>query len=340
MKILRVLLILAAIVIIIYLLGPNPDEPQYSAGLPAVPADASALSKYVDQKESRHRLKPNNQARIIWHNDSSRNKTEYVLVYLHGFSASQAEGEPVHRNFAKKFGCNLYLSRLAEHGLDTAESLANFTTEKLWHSAKEAIAIGKQLGEKVIIAGTSTGGTIGLMLAAQNPEISALILMSPNIAINDGNAWMLNNPWGLQIARIVKRSKYIESSDTRPEYKQYWSTPYRIEAAVELEELLETAMNKETFAKIEQPVLMLYYFKDEQHQDDVVKVSAMKEMFEQLGTDSALKRAIPIPGAGDHVIGSYLKSKDLNTVQHQIEVFAQDILKMQIPETIPETTKK
>ncbi len=59
-----------------------------------------------------------------------KNKTEYSLVYLHGFSASQAEGDPVHRNIAKLFGCNLYLSRLAEHGIDTAEPMMNLTAEE------------------------------------------------------------------------------------------------------------------------------------------------------------------------------------------------------------------
>jgi hypothetical protein len=34
---------------------------------------------------------------------------------------------------------------------------------------------------------------------------------------------------------------------------------------------------------------MLYYYKDEQNQDAVVKVSAMLEMFNELGTPVSLK---------------------------------------------------
>ena len=34
------------------------------------------------------------------------------VVYLHGFSASQEEGDPVHYDFAQKFGCNLFLAAL------------------------------------------------------------------------------------------------------------------------------------------------------------------------------------------------------------------------------------
>ena len=95
-----------------------------------------------------------------------KNKTAYSIVYLHGFSASQAEGDPVHKNIAAMFGCNLYLSRLAEHGIDTTEPMMNLTADKNWESAKQALAIGKQLGNKVILMGTSTGGTNALQLGS------------------------------------------------------------------------------------------------------------------------------------------------------------------------------
>ena len=59
---------------------------------------------------------------------------------------------------------------------------------------------------------------------------------------------------------------------------------------MQLEELLESTMKESTFKKITQPTLLLYYFKDDDHQDDVVKVSAMKRMFAQLATPERLKR--------------------------------------------------
>jgi hypothetical protein len=85
-------------------------------------------------------------------------------------------------------------------------------------------------------------------------------------------------------------------------------------------------MKESTFKKVKQPCLLLYYYKDEKHQDPVVKVSAMKRMFLQLGTPEKIKKQVAIPNAGDHVIGSYLKSKDLQTVQEEIEKFAVEIL--------------
>jgi hypothetical protein len=101
------------------------------------------LDSFIEVNEAKHKIKPNNQARIIWANDSIKEKTEYSIVYLHGFSASQEEGNPVHRNIAKAFGCNLFLSRLAEHGIDTAEQLECLTVDKYWESAKEAFVVGK-----------------------------------------------------------------------------------------------------------------------------------------------------------------------------------------------------
>ncbi len=141
------------------------------------------------------------------------------------------------------------------------------------------------------------------------------MLLSPNIAINDPNAWILNNHWGLQIARLVKHGNYNIAEDDRPIYKQYWSKKYRLEAAVALQEFLETAMTPETFHAVKQPTLLLYYFKDAVHQDSVVKVSAMTDMFEQLGTPASLKHQQAMPNTGNHVLGSPLKSHDVEGVQ-------------------------
>lgn len=325
MKFLKWVGIILLFFIIAYFLGPQPPTPHYDTSLPILPAGSADLEKYIRDHESKHKLKPDNEARILWMDDSLKQITEYAIVYLHGFSASQEEGDPVHFEFAQKFGCNLYLSRLDAHGIDTTEPLLSFTAAGVWNTAKEAYAIGKRLGKKVILMATSTGGTLALKLASEYPGIAGLILLSPNIAINDGNAWLLNNHWGLQIAKMMK-GKYNKAKDTTALYGQYWNYKYRIESAVQLEELLESTMKESTFKKVKQPVLLLYYYKDEQHQDRVVKVSAMKRMFNQLGTPADLKRQVAVPNAGDHVIGSWIKSKDLQTVEEECEKFAREIL--------------
>ncbi len=326
MRFLKRTVTVVIILVIIYVIGPRPSTPVYKTELPNVPAISAGLETYINQQESQHKIKPNNEARIVWANDSLKQKTEYAIVYLHGFSACQEEGNPVHRNLAKAFGCNLYLSRLSQHGIDTTDALYYMTAENLWESAKQAYAIGKQLGKKVILMGTSTGGTLALQLAAAYPDIAGLILLSPNIAINDPNAWLLNNPWGLQIARLVKGSKLNTAGNDTPEYKQYWNKQYRLEATVQLEEMLEATMNNTTFANVKQPVLCLYYYKDEKHQDPVVKVSAMKDMMASLGTPVENERMVAIPNAGSHVLASPIQSKDIWSVEKESSDFLKTIL--------------
>jgi esterase/lipase len=334
MRFLKWLFIIVVIFWIIYLLGPSPETPVYATTMPSVPAQPALLEAYIKDNEAKHKLKPDNEARIVWANDSLKQKTEYAIVYLHGFSASQEEGSPIHTNIAKEFGCNIYLSRLAEHGIDTTEPMANLTADKYWESAKQALAIGKQLGNKIILMGTSTGGTNALQLAATYPkDITALVLMSPNIAINNDNAYLLNNHWGFQLAKMITGSDHITSEDVRPIYKQYWYSRYPLQGLVQLQEMLETAMIKETFEKVKQPVLMLYYYKDSVHQDSVVSVPAMLKMYDELGSAIKIKKAMP--NTGDHVMASFIKSKDLRSVQLAIEDFMRQTIQMNKVENIP-----
>jgi esterase/lipase len=318
----RKLKIVGAIILILsilYFLGPSPTKPVFNYELTNVPDNVN-LDSLVQAGEKLHKIKPNNEAKIIWA-DSGHQQTEYAIVYLHGFSASQMEGAPIHENMAKAFHCNLYLARLAEHGIDSTDDLINLTPENYWESAKHAYAIGKKLGKKVIIMSTSTGGTLSLQLAAAYPEIAGLIMYSPNIEINNPAAPLLNNPWGLQIARLVKGGDFANIQFKNSEYPKYWNIHYRLESTVALQNLIEATMTKEQFAKVHQPSLVLYYYKDEANQDNVVKVSAIKKMFSEIATPDSLKKAVAIPNAGNHVIASPIVSKDIITVEKETKAF-------------------
>lgn len=309
----------------LYFLGPDPDPAAFDPSMPSVPEDPLALENYILENENRHKIKPDNEARIVW-SDSAKKKTPYSIVYLHGFSASQKEGDPVHRRLADQFGCNLFLPRLSDHGIDTTEALQSFTADRVWRSAKEALAIGNAIGEKVILVSTSTGGTLALKLAGMFPDkVHALVNMSPNIAINNPAAFVLNDPWGLYIARMVKGGKY-NITGASGEKAKYWNGKYRLEAVVQLQELVESSMTRQTFSAVNQPCLTLYYYKNEQEQDPEVMVSAMLEMNEQLGTPDSLKVIKAIPTAGAHVLGGALASKDVESVYKEMENFLSDKL--------------
>jgi pimeloyl-ACP methyl ester carboxylesterase len=325
MNLVKILGFLLVLLLILYLLGPRPSKPALRPVLPELPDDLRQLEALIRQNEEAiPDIKPDNASQIIWF-DSSRTRTEYSLVYLPGFTASHVEAKPVNRDFAQRFGCNLYLPRLHSYGVQREDAMLDFHPDSLLASAAEALAVGKMLGEKVILMGGSTGATLALILAAEFPDIAGLILYAPNIALGDPNAWILSRPWGLQVMRLFSGGKYREY-EASEEYKRYWITRYRVEAVVQLQKLLEESMVPETFEKVTQPLFMGYYFKNEEEKDEVVSVAAMREMFEQVGTSKEQKRSIAFPDVGDHVISSYLKSKDLESVRRATFQFAEEVL--------------
>ena len=182
------------------------------------------------------------------------------------------------------------------------------------------------LGDKVILMGTSTGATLSLKLAADHPElIDGLILLFPNIEINNPAAFLLSKPWGLQVARFVSKGKYhIINTDLTSLDCQYWICKQRLESAVYLQQLLEATMTQETFSKVDKPIFMAYYYKDKEHQDQTVKVDAMLKMFDQLKTPNNLKQKVAFPEAGCHPIGCKLCSGAWKEVEMASYQFAED----------------
>ncbi len=319
-----------------YFLGPKVEFDPISRELPEVSSDLHALESKIQERESsKKNIRKNNEAEIVWY-DSVPSVTEYSMVYLHGFSASKVEGNPIHRDLAKRYGCNLYLPRLAGHGLIEEEAMLNLTAADMMRSAAEAIAVGMEIGKKVILLTTSTGGTYGLYLAENNPEIAGIILYSPNIKIYDPNSFLLSKPWGLQLARLVKGSDYnqwpLDSSRAN-----YWTNKYRLEVLTHLQALVENTMVPETFSGVHQPVFLGYYYKNDTAQDNTVSIPAMLEMYNQLGTPDELKRKVAFPNAQHHVIGSYLTSESVNEVRYETIKFLEDVVKLKpVMETIPE----
>ncbi len=313
--------------VLVYIAGPYPAHPSYPPFTGNIHAEAIPLEAYIHNKENANGpLKPDNEARIIWFNDSTKQKTKFAIVYLHGFSASQEEGNPIHRWAAKKYGMNLYLSRLHDHGKISEEPLLNYNLDSLWKDTEEALLIGKQIGDSIIVMSTSTGGTLSTFLCSRHPEIKAQILMSPNIALADPQSWLLNNHWGLQIARRVLHGQYRYTQDTSMYYNRYWNGKYRIEALTRLEELIETTMSDQTFRSIFTPTLMMYYYQDASHHDDIVSIGAMKHMFNTLSTPANLKLDAPIFNAMTHAIGNGKKSHGIENIKKEVSSFIENQL--------------
>lgn len=309
----------------IYLIGPRVETPELNMNPVEVPADLSLLSNWIEEKENAlGNIRPGNASKIIF-NDSIPKKTKYSVLYLHGFTASGIEGDPVHRNIAKALNANLYIPRLYGHGIQEEEPMLNFNNDAYWESVKEALAIAKQLGEEVILLGTSHGGAVSLSIG-NDPSIAAICLFGPNIAVFDPTSKLLSKPWGLQIARLVKGGKYHVWETATAEKKKYWTAKTRLESLTHMQKFLDLKMRKSTFKKINKPLFLGYYYKNDSLQDKVVSVEAMLKMFDQLGTPDHLKVKKAFPEAGDHVITSYLSTNQYPEVTAEALQFLTSVL--------------
>lgn len=320
--------LIIVVLLIIYFSGPKAKIPKLQFKISEEPAKSIVLlEQEINQKElSIKNIKSDNQARIVWADPANKVKTEFCVIYMHGFSASCGEGYPVNINFAKRYGCNMYMARLAEHGIESQDELLNLTAENYMESAKEAVGIGRQLGEKVIIMSTSTGGMLSLAIASENPWIFALFLYSPNIEVADKMSNIFLLPWGLQIARLIK-GKYNQF-DEPEEVAKYWNLKYRLEAIQSMKVLIKATMLEQNFKKINQPLFLGYYYKNEKEQDKTVSVKRMLEMFEQVSTPDHLKREVAFPDAGCHPIPSGIYNKNVKSVEEKTYQFAEEILGM------------
>jgi pimeloyl-ACP methyl ester carboxylesterase len=317
-----------AVLVLVYFVGPRFPKPVLDSQLPYVDVSLENIDDYVAMKESRFTVKANNQARVVWFNDSVKQQTDYALLYLHGFSASWYEGFPVNADFAKYFGCNAYFSRLAAHGLMTSDALIDMVPDSLYNSAKEALQLASVLGRKVIVMGTSTGGTLALKLAADFPDkVAALILLSPNVEINNSAAFLLSGPWGLQIARLSGGTgKHRVLEVKHPVDESFWYSTYRWEATVYLQQLVDASMTKDVFSHVRQPLFLGYYYKNESAQDNVVRVDALVRMFDEVATPSNAKVKMAFPNAGDHVIGNEVKSGSVDELREAVIDFGEKVL--------------
>lgn len=309
---------------LIYLMGPTPDFKPVDQEPISWDIPLEKVETFVNERERKvEKLKPDNEARIVWA-DSVR-QTEYALVYLHGFSGSPGEGDPIHYKFASHFGANLYIHRFPQHGIRDSNIFVDLTPVDLVSSAKEAIAIGKTIGKKVILMSCSTGSTLSFYLASNNPDIHALIAFSPNIDLADPASDWLTRPWGLQIAKAVMGGDYRVWYGPG-DVPDFWSTKYRVEGLLCLKDLVQQTMREEVFEGIHQPIYVGYYYKDEDHQDDAVSIEKIHWFWDHISTPERQRTKQAFQDAGYHVFTSRHFPVDVQVPLDAILEFGEEVL--------------
>jgi pimeloyl-ACP methyl ester carboxylesterase len=162
-KILVCLIICFLIGAIVFLSGPRVeiDTQLYPVHLP------EDLDGYLTQSEAQYAdIVLGAEKTIIWADESKKQKTDYAIVYIHGFSATRQEIAPVCDILAKQIGANLFYARLRGHGRG-AEAMGRATANEWMNDMVEALVIANRLGEKVLVIGNSTGATLAVWAAMQ-----------------------------------------------------------------------------------------------------------------------------------------------------------------------------
>jgi len=302
-------IIILVILTLVFLTGPRPKIDLKIKPI-QLPID---LDRYLAGSESNYPdIVPGTEKTIIWANDK-KTKTPRSIIYLHGYSATRQETTPLADELAAKLGANLFYTRLSGHGR-TGAAMVEPTVNDWLNDAMEAFEIGKRLGDKVIVIGVSTGGTLAAWLARQPSmdEGLAYVLISPNFAPRDSNAEILTLPWAKQFVPIILGSTYswIPQNDR---HAQYWTHNYPSKALVTMMGLVKFVRQSD-LESIKKPVLVIY-----SPNDQVIDPIEVERRFRQIG--SQIKEIIPITDSGDpdnHVLAGDILSPDNTEVVREL----------------------
>lgn len=182
---------------------------------------------------------PGTEKRILWVDPLTRARTNYAVVYIHGFSASRQEIAPLPELVASRLGANLFETRLSGHGLQD-QALAGVSAEDWLSDAAEALAVGRSIGRRIVVIATSTGATLALAMAGRDDmrNVAAIVMISPNFSPRDKNAAKLTWPGGPQFARLTL-GETLSWTPQNEVQGLFWSTSYPVVALVEMMRLVE-----------------------------------------------------------------------------------------------------
>lgn len=232
----------------------EPVDREISFDASLLPED---LEAWLQAREQQYPdILPGTAKQIVWAGNRGE-KTPVAVVYMHGFSATSHEIRPVPERVASALGANLYYARLAGHGRGGA-AMAEPAAGDWIEDMAEAMAIGRRLGDRVIVIGTSTGGTLAA-IAATDPDLSrdlaGVIFISPNFRLRPVAARLLDLPlvryWGPLIAGAE-----VGFTPVSDEQARFWTTRYPTVALVPMAALARHARGLD-FGAARVPALFL-----------------------------------------------------------------------------------
>lgn len=254
------------------------------------------LDAYLQKTESVYpQITEGVEKQIIWAGEKGA-RTRDVIVYLHGFSATSKEIRPVPDNVATSLGANLYLPRLAGHGLP-GSAMGNPTADDWMRDLAESMEIARKLGDRIILMTTSTGGTlaaVGLNFPDIMQGVEGIIFTSPNFGVHNKLSFLGRLPFGrVWFSWLAGNERSWEPMN--PEQGKYWTTSYPPHAIIPMMSMIAKTESMD-FSQTKIPAL--FYFSDK---DRVVNAAITRDVVAQWGG----KVDVINPTLGDNVDDSY-----------------------------------
>ncbi|WGH78779.1 alpha/beta hydrolase [Jannaschia ovalis] len=286
--------------------GPyEPVDTEIAFDASAMPADLEGW--LADAEAQVAGLDPEAAKRILWAGAPGE-RTDLALIYVHGFSATGWELRPVPDRLGEMLGANVFITRLTGHGRDGA-ALAQARAGDWLEDMAEAMEIGRRLGERVVVMGTSTGGTLAAILAAdpalepQRAALTGLILVSPNFRVaNPAGAllsWPAARAW---VPLVAGETRSFAPLNDR--HGRHWTTEYPSVALLPMQAALDHARALD-FAAAQVPAL--FWFAPA---DGVVDHAATESVAAAWGGPATVSR-VTVPAGDDplaHVIAGEILS--------------------------------
>lgn len=296
--------VFAALLVLLLIFGPREpallETPEVT-----LPED---LQAWLDDRETVAR--PGLEAHIDWAGEPDE-QTDIALIYIHGFSGSPVEMRPMPEQVAARLGANLFLQRLTGHGQDGA-AMGEMRADDWWRDMAEAVAIGHRLGRKVVLIGTSTGGTLVAEAARDpilGPQIDGVVLVSPNFAIRQFGVRLLDLPFARTwVPWVLGPERCFDV--VNPAHSEGWTSCYPNTALLPMSALLRHARQGD-FGAATQPALFIW-----SDNDLVVDYSASQRVADGWGGSVTIFNVHPGPqdDPAGHVIAGDTLSPDLTPV--------------------------
>ena len=290
------LAVIALLLAALWAFGPRePVETALRFDPAAIGADVDA---YLADTEGRFDdIVEGAEKQIVWAFPNSRARTPVALVYVHGFSASAGEIRPVPDMAAAALGANLHYTRLAGHGRPEA-AMAGPTVQDWIDDVAEAVAIGERLGEKVVLIGTSTGGTLAAV-AALHPDlkdrIGGIIFVSPNFKVKAAGSGMLTAPFARRLVPLLAGAeRAFEPANEL--HARFWTERYPSTALLPMAALVAHA-RAQVHENATQPALFMF-----SDADRIVDHTVTRRIVERWGGPAEIVAMTRSDDPDDHVI--------------------------------------